>query len=270
MSWASRAGTPRFLSSVAVVCRRWCTLIARSPCVSQMRWNDRTRFRGSIGLPGPGREDEAGVEPGSGRAPRGRRPGPARRVASASAARPSSGQVTAASAVLTGPMLQLAVDALDLLADADARRRLVDVMPAQAEDFTAAHAVQQQEHERRIERVVRGGIEEGEGLGRGPGQIGLAFPGGQFDQAGDVAGDQFLAHSPGQGRRRGLSAGSARSGPTGPTASWPFRNVCTRGSRQPGKRVLAQAGLQVQPDCWSHTARRWLAAGWRVTTFSSQ
>ena len=37
MSWASRAGTFRFLSSVAVVCRTWCTLMVRSPWVPMMR-----------------------------------------------------------------------------------------------------------------------------------------------------------------------------------------------------------------------------------------
>jgi hypothetical protein len=62
--------------------------------------------------------------------------------------------------------VQLVLGALDLLTDPDQPSTGVDVSPAQAEDFTAAHAIHKQEHERRIERVVGGGLEEGERFGR--------------------------------------------------------------------------------------------------------
>src|SRR5215813_10969025 len=48
---ASLPGTPRFLSSDPTVCRMWCTLMARIWLLSQMRWNDRSRLRGSNGRP---------------------------------------------------------------------------------------------------------------------------------------------------------------------------------------------------------------------------
>ena len=108
------------------------------------------------------------------------------------------GQVAAASGALDRADTQLAVDPLDLLADPQLAVLLVHVAPAQAEDFTAAQPVEQQEHERRVERIILGGVQEGAGLGRGPRGDRLAFPGGQLGQPGDVAHDQFLAHRPGQ------------------------------------------------------------------------
>jgi hypothetical protein len=51
ISWASRAGMPRFLSSVAVVCRTSWTRIMRMSCWLHIRWNERTKLRGSIGRP---------------------------------------------------------------------------------------------------------------------------------------------------------------------------------------------------------------------------
>ena len=66
--------------------------------------------------------------------------------------------------VLTGPVSQAAADALELLADAELAAIQVDVLPAEPEDFTAAHPVKQQQDERGVERVGPGGAQEGHRL----------------------------------------------------------------------------------------------------------
>jgi hypothetical protein len=76
-------------------------------------------------------------------------------------------------------------------ADPDQPSVGIDVSPAQAEHFTAAHAIQQQEHERRIERIVSGGLEEGDGLARGPRHDRAGFPGGQLDERATLRGTSF-------------------------------------------------------------------------------
>ncbi|MGP7998576.1 MAG: hypothetical protein ACLPKI_14830 [Streptosporangiaceae bacterium] len=171
----------------------------------------------------------------------------ARRVSRASAARSSRGQVAAASGGLDRADAQLAVDALDVLADAQLAVFLVHVAPVQAEDFTAAQPIEQQEHEGRVQRVILGGLQERAGLARGPRSDRFAFPGGQLGQPGDVAHDQLLAHHPGQRRRQhGLH-----------DLDFPDRMAFGElagqeglhpGRRQAAQRVAAERWLGVQPD----------------------
>ena len=100
-------------------------------------------------------------------------------------------------------------------------------MPPQAEDFTAAQPVEQQEHERRIQRVVFRGIEERAGLGRGPGGDGLR------SQAGSSASRATLRMTS-SSRMARVSAEDSTAFMTWtlrtdcPAASWPFRNAWTR------------------------------------------
>jgi hypothetical protein len=107
------------------------------------------------------------------------------------AGEPEYGQVARTSASLDRADAQLALDALDLLADGKDTVAEVDVLAAQAEHFTAPHAVQQQEHERGVERIIGGSGEEGQGFRRRPRLDLCGLLGGQLDQAGDVAGDEF-------------------------------------------------------------------------------
>lgn len=55
---------------------------------------------------------------------------------------------------------QLAVDALELVADPDQPRVDVDVGPPQPEDLAAAQAVVRHQGQCRVERVFPGGVEE--------------------------------------------------------------------------------------------------------------
>ena len=71
------------------------------------------------------------------------------------------------------------LDALDLLTDMDHLAVEVDIGPAQAEDFPAAHPVQKQEHERGVQRIVAGSVEEGQRFGWCPRHDDARFPGGQ-------------------------------------------------------------------------------------------
>ena len=57
------------------------------------------------------------------------------------------------------------MNTLNLLADMKDAATEVDVLPAQAEHFAAPHAVQQQKHKRRVQRIVCSGGEEGQGFG---------------------------------------------------------------------------------------------------------
>jgi hypothetical protein len=107
--------------------------------------------------------------------------------------------------------MQLAARAVDLLPDMDHLALEVDVLPAQAEDFPAAHAAhaeEQQQDERGIQRVVAGGIEEGQCLSRCPRHDLGRFPARQLDQAGDVAGTQ-LCSRPSRPARTGSHAQSS-------------------------------------------------------------
>ena len=178
------------------------------------------------------------------------------------------GQVAAASGALDRADTQLAVDTLDVLADPQLVVLVVHVSPAQAEDFTAAQPVEQQEHERRVERIVLGGGQERAGLGRGPRGDRLAFPGGQLGQPGDVAHDQFLSHRPGQRRgQHGLHDLDLRI--EWPSASWPVRKVWTRDADRRASGYLPSAGLRYSRTVISYSA---CVAGLRfaATTCSSQ
>jgi hypothetical protein len=56
--------------------------------------------------------------------------------------------------------VQLAADALKLLANVKDLAAEVDVSPAQAEHLAAPHAIQHQEDERRVQRIIGGRNEE--------------------------------------------------------------------------------------------------------------
>nr|WP_246411438.1 hypothetical protein [Amycolatopsis dendrobii] len=57
-------------------------------------------------------------------------------------------------------MPQLAIDALDLLSDAEYAVVKIDVAPPEADCLTAAQPVEREQYEDRIERIGAGGIEE--------------------------------------------------------------------------------------------------------------
>jgi hypothetical protein len=84
---------------------------------------------------------------------------------------------------------QLALNALELLADLDRAPLEADGGPVQAKGLAATQAAEDEEHERRVQRVGPGSSEELLGLVGGPGPDGGALPLRQFDQAGDVARD---------------------------------------------------------------------------------
>jgi hypothetical protein len=54
---------------------------------------------------------------------------------------------------------------MDLLTGVNDLGLKVDVLPAQAKDLTAAQAIEEQRHKCRVERIINGGLEEGEGFG---------------------------------------------------------------------------------------------------------
>lgn len=70
--------------------------------------------------------------------------------------RSEQGKVAATSRGLDRPDPQLAVDALDLLPDANLAVLLVHVLPADPEHFAATQPVQEQQEERRVERIAGG------------------------------------------------------------------------------------------------------------------
>lgn len=94
---------------------------------------------------------------------------------------------------------QLALHALELLTDLDRARLGIDVSPAHAQSFTATQAVEDEQHERGVQRVGPSRTEELLGLVSGPRPNSATLPLRQFDQAGDVARDQFLANRSGEG-----------------------------------------------------------------------
>ena len=115
------------------------------------------------------------------------------------------GQVSVARLGLDWSSLQAAADPLELLADPEHAVVQVHVLPAQAEDFTAAHAVEQQQDERGVERVWLSCLQEGQGLVGRPGVHLSGFPCGQLDEPGDVPADEFLTSRAGQGRAENLA-----------------------------------------------------------------
>jgi hypothetical protein len=90
---------------------------------------------------------------------------------------------------LDRPQDQLALDALELLADLDRACVKVDVGPAQAEGLTAPQAVADEQHERGVKQIGPG-REERLGLVSAPWPDGATLPLRQFDEAGHVARDQ--------------------------------------------------------------------------------
>jgi hypothetical protein len=75
-------------------------------------------------------------------------------------------EVSTARCCLDRVDLQLAPHPLDLLTDAEFPVVFVDVVPAQPKNLTTAQAVEQQQHERRVERIAPSSVEEGAGFGR--------------------------------------------------------------------------------------------------------
>jgi hypothetical protein len=134
-----------------------------------------------------------------------------------------------------------------LLADADFAVLLVDVAPAQSEHFTAAQPIEQQQHERGIQRVVLGDFREGAGLGRGPWRNGLAFPHRQLGQARDIANNQFLTHRPRQ-RRGQNSPHHLDNADRAARRELLVEEGLDAGCREPGKWAAAQPRLQIEPD----------------------
>jgi hypothetical protein len=154
--------TPLIFSRVAVVCRRWCTLLTLSPCASQMRRKDRTRLRGSIGRPvlvGNTSPLSCQARPSSARSDS----CASRRITSTSFANFSRGRSRRAAAVLTRPIHRRPFTRCTL-PDTYLIVSLVDVVPPHAKDLTAPQPVQQQEQEGRVERIILGSVEECAGL----------------------------------------------------------------------------------------------------------
>jgi len=71
----------------------------------------------------------------------------------------------------------------------------VDVVPAQSQRFAPAQAVEDEQNERRVQRIGPGGGQKPACLGSGPGADRAALPFGQFGETGDVAHDEFFADS---------------------------------------------------------------------------
>jgi hypothetical protein len=128
---------------------------------SQIRRNERTRFRGSMGRP----LRVVNTRPVSRQA----RPNASRSVVCCSWAGEQggaslgwNGQVPVARLGLDWAGSKLCAHPPDLLSDPELARVQVDILPPQARDLTAAHSVQQQEDKRRVERVRLSCLEEGQ------------------------------------------------------------------------------------------------------------
>jgi hypothetical protein len=93
---------------------------------------------------------------------------------------------------------EFAADALELLAHVDHGPVQVDVIPAQAEGLAPAEPAEREQDEGRVQRVCLAGGQELAGLAGGPGPDRRPVPFGQLGAAGDVAGDQLLAHGSGE------------------------------------------------------------------------
>lgn len=65
---------------------------------------------------------------------------------------PEKREIPVASTSLDWADVKLSLDVLHLLADAD--RVAVDIRPAQAPNLTALQHVEQQQHERRMKRII--------------------------------------------------------------------------------------------------------------------
>src|SRR5260370_32149614 len=94
--------------------------------------------------------------------------------------------------------VHLAAYTLDLLLDADHSSSEIDVLPAEAEHFAAAQAIKEKQDERRMKWIRLGNDKELPRLLRSPWPDGPSMPLGQLDQAGDVAGDQFVTYGAGE------------------------------------------------------------------------
>jgi hypothetical protein len=86
-----------------------------------------------------------------------------------------------------------------LLVYLDRSAVVVDVIPAQAEHFSAPQAVEDEQDKRRVQRVRPGGGEEGAGLLGRPWADPATLPLRQLDQAGDVAHGEFFTDRAGEG-----------------------------------------------------------------------
>ncbi|OBA45990.1 hypothetical protein A5789_05755 [Nocardia sp. 852002-51101_SCH5132738] len=103
---------------------------------------------------------------------------------------------------------------MHLLADAKYAMIEIDVTPPNADDFTGTQSVEREQDEGWIERVLAGSIEKLNRLIGSPVRCFLGAVARQFDQAGDVSGDHFLAHCVGEGGAEhfaGLVEGGDRS-----------------------------------------------------------
>src|SRR5262249_24758211 len=107
-------------------------------------------------------------------------------------------QSSPSSVGLDRPEDELAADALQLAANVDGPGVEVDIVPAQSECFATAQAVEDEQDERWVQRIVPGDGQEPACLDSGPGANRAAMPFRKFGQAGDVAHDEFFADSTGE------------------------------------------------------------------------
>src|SRR6516164_1458024 len=142
---------------------------------------------------------------------------------------------------------QLAADPLQLLADMDRSAVEVDVIPAQAEHLPAPQAVEDEQDERRVQRVRPGGGEESAGLVSSPWADLTALPLRQLDQAGDVAHDEFFADRAGE---RGAEHGAHDLHLADGVAllQTAIQELLDHRDRQAGELPAAQARLEVEAD----------------------
>lgn len=157
---------------------------------------------------GAGREDESGLRPG------GSEPGAVGVLGCAPGRQSGAGQaeqgdIASTSSGLHGADMKLAIDALELLPDMQEAALQVDVVPGKPQHLAASHAVEQQQHERGIERVIGAGGEEGGRFRRRPWLDCLRCPARQLDKPGDVAGDEFFPDGSGRAMSWPASLASA-------------------------------------------------------------
>jgi hypothetical protein len=164
--------------------------MSRTLLSSQMRRKERTKLRGSMGRPGPRGEHEPGFRPG------GAHVHAVGGLAFGLELQRLGGRVEQRQAPLSGLGLdrreeQLAADSLQLLVNLDRSAVEVDVIPAETEHLPAPQAIEDEQDERRVQRVRPGSGEEGAGLVSSPGADSAALPLRQLDQTGDVAHNEF-------------------------------------------------------------------------------
>jgi hypothetical protein len=86
-------------------------------------------------------------------------------------------QITVTGSRLNWARSETAVDALELLPDSEDSCVQIDVCPPESEHLSPPHAVDEQEHERGMQRIVGSSPQKGQGLFGGPGTHLGRFPG---------------------------------------------------------------------------------------------